>query len=158
MLHALNWMMGEVAFFDITLAGVGDLTVDLGDGHVSHYYLRYDGEHLRVEHDYGKKARINRQHFVVNIECVGTTFKVFDTGCIDMEIGDIDFSSAPSLESLTMTWLGDINLSPIIALKHLDCTGSAASVLNFRQNTNLETLNYSCSQTQKLILSHCDKL
>lgn len=157
-LHALNWTMGEVAFFDITVADIGELMVDWGDGHVSHYHPHYDGERLKVEHDYGKKAKISRQHFVVNIECIGTTFKSFDTGCLDMEIDDIDFRGSPSIESLTMTWLGKIDLSSITALKHLDCIGSAASVLDFRKNTNLETLNCSCSQTQKLILSHCDKL
>lgn len=138
-LHALNWTMGEVAFFDITLAGVGELTVDWGDGHVSHYHPRHDGERLKVEHDYGKKAKISRLHFVVNIKCAGTTFKAFDTGCIDMEIDDIDFCDSPSIESLTMTWFGKIDLSSITTLKHLDCTGSTASVLDFRQNTNLET-------------------
>lgn len=75
-----------------------------------------------------------------------------------MQIDDIDFSEAPSIESLTMTWLGNIDLSPITALKHLNCTGLSASVLDLRQNTNLETLNCSCSHTQKLILSHCDRL
>lgn len=65
-LHALNWTMGEFAFFDITLASGGELTVDWGDGHVSHYHPRCGGERFSVEHDYGRKAENGRQHSVVN--------------------------------------------------------------------------------------------
>lgn len=106
-LHVLNWTMGEVAFFDITLSGDGELEVSWGDSKVSHYRPRYKGEKIRVEHDYGKNAKIDEQHFVVNIECKGATIRTFYTGCMDMEIDDIDFSCALSIESLSMSWLSN---------------------------------------------------
>lgn len=158
MLHALNWTMGEVAFFDITLSGDGELDVSWGDGRVSCHRPRYKGENIRVEHDYGKNAKIYEQHFVINIECKDATIRTLHTGCFDMEIDDIDFSDSPSIESLNMSWLGDIDLSPITALKHLDCTGSLAPMLDFRHNTELETLICRCSRARKLLLSRCDKL
>lgn len=158
MLHALNWTMGEVAFFDITLSGDGDFEVSWGDGKVSHYRPRYKRENISVEHDYGKYAKKDEQHFVVNIECKGATIRTFYTGCMDMEIDDIDFSDYPSIETLNMQWLGDIDLSPITSLKHLDCTGSSAHTLDLRNNVNLESLICRCCRAHKLLLSRCDKL
>lgn len=118
MLHALNWTMGEVAYFDITLSGEGELHVSWGDGKESHYRPHYKNENIRVEHEYGRNAKVSEQHFSIDIDCVDATIIKFHTGCIDIAIDDIDFSNSPSIEMLNMSWLGNIDLSSITALKH----------------------------------------
>lgn len=157
-LHALDWTMGEFAFFDIKLSGEGKLTVAWGDGHVSHYQSHNADQTLRVEHDYGKKAKIGEERYVVTIECSEATVKALHTGCIDIAIDNIDFSRSPSIEWLNMSWLGDIDLSPITGLKHLVCHGSEAIGLDMRNNVNLETLDCSFSKVQRLRLSRCANL
>lgn len=157
-LHALNWMMGEVAYFDITLSGDGELFVSWGDGRESHYRPLYKNDDIRVEHEYGRNAKVSEQHFSVSIECTDATIRKFHTGCIDIAIDDIDFSGSPSLESLNMSGLDAIDLSSIKELKHLVCQESSALHLDLRSNTNLETLDCSYSKVQKLILSRCDNL
>lgn len=157
-LHALNWMMGEFAYFEIELSDAGYLTVDWGNGKTSSYRPRYKGETLRPEHDYGKNAKTGEQHFTVILESHCATIQSFHTGCIDMAIDDIDICDSPSVESLNMCSLGEIDLSPITALKHLVCQGSEATTLDFRSNTNLETLDCRFSKVQRLLLSRCNNL
>ncbi len=157
-LHALNWKMGEFAFFDLVLSGKGELKADWGDGHVSSNHPRYEGEALRIEHDYGTKAKISEEHFVVTLECMDCAFKAFDSGCIDMHIDEMDFSEAPSIERLRICWNGPIDLSPLVALKRLECRGTVATVLDLRCNTNLEFLDCSCSKVQKVLASKCNLL
>lgn len=157
-LHALDWIMGEFAFFDVSLFDEGVLYVDWGDGLNSNHITRYKGEKLRIEHDYGKKAKIAEEHFIVTIYIKDTSIKYLHTGCIDIAIDGIDFNSSPSIESLNMCSLGCIDLSPIVNLEHLVCQGSIAATLDLRGNINLKFLDCRFSKVQHLLLSKCDKL
>lgn len=150
--------MGEVAYFDITLSGDGELLVSWGDGRESHYRPLYKNDEIRVEHEYGRNAKVSEQHFSVSIECTDATIRKVHTGCIDIAIDNIDFNGSPSLESLNMSGLGEIDLAPIKNLKHLVCQGLSALQLDLRSNTNLETLDCNYSKVQKLILSRCNNL
>lgn len=157
-LHALDWTMGEFAFFDLVLSGMGELKADWGDGHVSSHHPHYEGETLRIEHDYGTKAKVSEEHFVVTLECLDCTFMAFDSGCIDMHIDEMDFSEAPSIERLRICRNGPTDLSPLVALKHLECSGTSATVLDLRCNTDIEFLDCCCSEVQKVLASKCDHL
>lgn len=157
-LHALNWTMGEVAFFDLALSGIGLLKADWGDGHTSSCQSFHAGEPIRIEHDYGSKVKAAEEHFVVTLECLDCTFMAFDSGCIDMHIDKIDFCEAPSIERLRICWNGPTDLSPLVALKQLECRGTSAKVLDLRCNTNIEFLDCSCSEVQKVLASKCDHL
>lgn len=159
-LHAVNWTEGEIAYFWITLLsdGGGVLTVDWGDGHVSRYQSHRKGECLHPEHDYGKKARHGEQPFVVVIESHNVTIETFNSGCGDMWIDDIDFSSSPSIETLDSVWHGNIDLTPIVGLKHLTCQDSPRVVMDFSKNINLETLDCCYSKVQSILLSQCNNL
>ena len=95
-LHALDWTMGEVAFFYFTLSDIGRLKVEWGDGHTSHYH----GKEIRAEHSYHSSAKKTGEPFKVIIECKDCTFKYFHTGCFDMAIDNVDFRESPSLETL----------------------------------------------------------
>lgn len=157
-LHALNWTMGEVAFFDLALSGIGSLQADWGDGHTASCQSFHAGEPIRIEHDYGSKVKAAEEHFVVTLECFDCTFKSFDSGCMDMHIDELDFSEAPSIEKLRICWNGPTDLSALIALKNLECRGTSATVLDLRYNTNIEFLDCSCSKVQKVLASKCDRL
>ena len=61
-LHALNWTMGEVAFFDLALSGIGSLQADWGDGHTASCQSFHAGEPIRIEHDYGSKVKAAEEH------------------------------------------------------------------------------------------------
>lgn len=157
-LHALNWTMGEVAFFDLALSGIGALQADWGDGHTSSCQSFHAGEPIRIEHDYGSKVKAAEEHFVVTLECFDCTFKAFDSGCMDMHIDELDFSEAPSIERLRICWNGPTDLAPLVALKRLECRGTSSTVLDLRCNTNIEFLDCSCSKVQKVLASKCDCL
>lgn len=157
-LHALNWTMGEVAFFDLTLSGIGSLMADWGDGHTSSCQSFHAGEPIRIEHDYGTKVKASEEHFVVTLECFDCTFKAFDSGCLDMHIDKLDFSEAPSIEKLRICWNGPTDLSLLVALKHLECRGTSATVIDLRYNTNIKFLDCSCSKVQKVLTAKCNHL
>lgn len=157
-LHALNWIMGEVAFFDFALSGIGSLKADWGDGRTSSCQSFHAGEPIRIEHDYGSKAKASEERFVVTLECFNCTFMAFDSGCIDMHIDELDFREAPSIERLRICWNSPTDLSPLVALKRLECRGTSATVLDLRCNTNIEFLDCSCSEVQKVLVSKCDRL
>lgn len=159
-LHALSWTMGEVAFFDFALSGIGSLKADWGDGRTSSCQSFHAGEPIRIEHDYGygNKAKASEEHFVVSLECFDCTFMAFDSGYIDMHIDELDFSEAPSIERLRVCWNSPTDLSPLVALKRLECRGTSATVLDLRCNTNIEFLDCSCSEVQKVLASKCDRL
>ena len=157
-LHALNWTMGEVAFFDFALSGIGSLKAAWGDGHTSSCQSFHAGEPIRIEHDYGNKAKASEEHFVVTLECFGCTFKAFDSGCIDMHIDELDFREAPSIEKLRICWNGPTDLSPLVVLKHLECRGTSATALDLRCNINIVFLDCSCNEVQRVLVSKCDRL
>jgi len=157
-LHALNWTMGEFAYFDIGIEGEAHLNVDWGDGKSSVHTAKYDGEMLCIEHDYGIKAKYSEEHFMVTIRSIDSSIKYLHTGCIDIAIDDIDFSASPSIEALNMSWLGEIDLSPLINLKYLECHGSKAEILDLQRNINLRMLDCRFSNVRHLRLSRCNQL
>jgi len=152
-LHALDWTMGEVAFFYFTLSDIGRLKVEWGDGHTSHYH----GKEIRAEHSYHSSAKKTGEPFKVIIECEDCTFKYFHTGCFDMAIDNVDFRESPSLETLESHG-AHADLSPLKELKHFWYHESSGTTLDLNSNTQLETLDCSCGEMQSLLLSKCDNL
>lgn len=61
--HAINWTRGEFAYFNLLpLSDYRDLETGWSNGRTLHHLSKYKGKTIRIEHEYGRNAKVNEEH------------------------------------------------------------------------------------------------
>ena len=157
-MQCLNWMCGEVAYFDLLLAEDAVVRVDWGDGHCN--MVKYKGsDWQRVNHYYSDKARKAEQCFdvILEAEAQGQIIGLRNWS-IDMKTKAIDLRVCPALEYLTAEHMESLDLSRCPNLKELDVSEWKMPEIDLKANSSLERLICSYSDIKRLRLSKCINL
>jgi len=158
-IQAIDWTMGDVGSVFVGLTG-GSCRIDWGDGRTSSFKAHpYEVYPQHESHVYPGKCKKSGDIFDVVILSSGDNIVFFNTGCIDMEILELDISRCPELERLHLTGpVRKINTSFNRSLKELSIHDAYEMSLDLIQNRDLEQLEIRGYDKGRLDLSKCDKL
>jgi hypothetical protein len=167
--HTVDWTMGDVCCFSVTVTEGKTFYVDWGDGKTG----RYAGKkgYVNLNHGYWRQSNYKRgveaaeYEIVVFSEDEACVFTELRVPSFDMTFPGIDVSGCPALTSLSCygNGLSRLDVSENRALKYLDCHGAQdakvkLAELDLSKNTGLVKLDCSEHQISSLNLRNNSSL